>query len=208
MEIDHPLEEIIHPYFDKFKGLEGYFVEDDSALRFFRTHSANIEAQDILLKIGEVRDKDLIKDEAQDVMVAHILSLQIDPLLEQANAQLVNDIASVNFNGQEKNYYAFASRYCNYHDQDSYPIYDQLMVTVLELYFKRIKKSTFDEQELLNYLSFKKLMREFVLSFHIPVFNYRELDKFIWVYGREVIVEFRKKNNLSDDPAHDPDLNF
>lgn len=208
MEIDHPLEEIIHPYFDKFKGLDGYFVEDDSALSFFRAHSANTEAQDILLKIGEVGDKDLIKDEAQGEMAAHILSLQIDSLLEQANAQLVNDIASVNFRGQEKNYYAFASRYCNYHDQDSYPIYDQLMVAILKLYFKRIRESTLDPQELMDYPSFKKLMREFVLSFHIPVFNYRELDKFIWVYGQEVIVEFLKENNLSDDPNHGPDLVF
>ena len=75
MEFKHPIEEVLNPFIEKFIGQEGYFVEDDKALKFFHAHPLNTDPQDVLLKVGEIRDPELTAAEAQDGMTQHILSL-------------------------------------------------------------------------------------------------------------------------------------
>ena len=208
MEFDHPMNEVIRPYIQKYQRIAGYFTEDSKSHYFFQSHPKNGDSQDVLLKIGEVRDRELIRAEAHELMVSHIVSLDIDNRLIASDARLVNEIAGLTINGQTRTFYSFASRYCNSHNPASYPIYDKILSSILILYFKRIKNIKLNRKELLDYPQFKSIMEEFKGNYYSQFNNYRELDKFLWVYGREILVDFRKKNNLSDDPERDPDLNF
>ena len=197
MNFKHPIEEVIAPHYEKFKSIEGYFFADDSALNFFRTRPANTDSNDVLLKIDEIRDHDLIQLEAQDIMVEHILSLKIDPKLADGDTAIVNRIALLkNYRGKDRNLYAFATRYCNYHRPDYYPIYDRLLEKMLSWFYLRIEGKKFDHSQLFDYTTFKGFMDHFVSNFSLPPLNYFELDKFLWTYGRKVIEDFERLNEL------------
>ena len=193
------IESIIKDYFDKFRGQEGYFVEDNRALHYFQINPTNTELQDVLLKVREIRDEDLIGQEAEDAMVAHIVSLNIDANLQSKDHQIVMDIASLEFRGQPRFYYAFATRYCCYHHPEIYPIYDLLIEQFLRLHYKRINGTAIEDQQLLEYTAFKILMEEYLNASHLPLSNYWELDKFIWTYGQQIIKELIQNNHLEQE---------
>lgn len=44
---------------------------------------------------------------------------------------LIEKIANVDFGGKRRRNYSFATKYCNFHRPDIYPIYDSLIVGVL-----------------------------------------------------------------------------
>ena len=60
-------------------------------------------------------------------MASHIQQLEIDNYLISADATVVNKIAlghgipKPKRNG-DKNFYSFATKYCNWHNKDAYPL--------------------------------------------------------------------------------------
>ncbi len=196
MNFKYPLPQVIKPHFEKFKNIEGYFLEDDRELKFFATHPNNTDITDILLKIEEVRDHDLLALEAQDAMAQHIASLDIDPKLRDGSMEVINSIASLDFRGEKRNFYAFATRYCNYHRPDYYPIYDPVLEKLFTWYYQQVEGKPFDPQQLLDYPKFKELMQGFIDDLEVTPFSFRELDKFLWVYGRKVLNDFTRLNGL------------
>jgi hypothetical protein len=198
MDFEYPIEDIIKPYFETFKGQEGYFVDDTRTWNFFRANTENTKVQDILLKIREVRDDELTELEGEDAMAQHILNLKIDDALESSDKQVVMDIAQITYRGEPRNFYAFASRFCCYHYPAVYPIYNPTIDQVLRVYYKRTRATVLPENLLTDYPSFSNLMEEYKDNFHLPLRHYWELDKFIWAYGQLIIDEFREKNRLTD----------
>ena len=184
MSSQNPIEGIVQDYFNKFKGQEGYFVEDNRALHYFQLNHTNTDQQDVLIKVRQIRDNELITQEAEDAMVEHIVALDVDDNLQSIDNQVVMDIARMNFKGQPRFYYSFATRYCCYHHPEDYPIYDLLIEQFLRLYYRRNHGSAIEDHQLLEYDSFKTLMGDYFNAFKLPLSSYWELDKFIWTYGK------------------------
>ena len=199
MHYSNPISEIIEEYFDIFRGQGGYFVEDNRALNYFQINPMNHDLQDVLLKVREIRDVELISNEAEDAMVEHIVNLNIDGDLELTDNKLVMDIARMDFRGETRFFYSFATRYCCYHHPELYPIYDFLIEQFLKLYYKRTNGVVIEDHQLFHYTSFRHLMREYLDAFHLPLNSYWELDKFIWAYGKHIIEEFIEKNGLEQE---------
>ena len=199
MSDQNVIENIIKDYFNRFRGQEGYFVEDNRALHYFQINPTNTNLQDVLLKVREIRDTELIKQEAEDAMVDHIVSLNIDGDLQSMDQQIVMKIANLNFRGQPRFYYAFATRYCCYHHPEVYPIYDLLIEQFLRLYYKRTNDTAIEDHQLLEYTSFKRLMEEYLKAFQLPLTSYWELDKFIWTYGEQILKELMQSNYLEQE---------
>ena len=196
MEFEYPIETIIKPHFEKFVGQSGYFIENTRTYNYFKANAANDDLQTILLKVGDVREPELAQARAEDAMAEHILSLNIDDQLAAADTQVVMDIANLDFRGERRYFYAFASRYCCYHFPKDYPIYDPTIEQLLKLFFKRNQDRKLSKDEILNYSSFKELMVVYKDNFHLPLETFWGLDKFIWTHGKQIIEEFREKNKL------------
>lgn len=86
----------------------------------------------------------------------------------------------------DRSIYSFATKYCNWHNHDKFPIYDR-NVSVYFCYmksighFENIKFKTVND--LRNYHTFVSVVNEFSKQFNLQSFNYKQLDKFLWLEG-------------------------
>lgn len=114
----------------------------------------------------------------------HILELNIDQRLAKHDPTLVDDIAKVNISGKDKYFYSFASKYCSHHQPIEYPIYDSYVEKVLKYFFKKDKLIKFENNDLKQYETFKKILLEFQKAYNIEKYNLKDLDRYLWQLGK------------------------
>ena len=114
----------------------------------------------------------------------HILELNIDQRLAKHDPTLVDDIAKVNIIGKDKYFYSFASKYCSHHQPIEYPIYDSYVEKVLKYFFKKDKLIKFENNDLKQYETFKKILLEFQKAYNIEEYNLKDLDRYLWQLGK------------------------
>lgn len=122
-------------------------------------------------------------------LAKHILGLNIDRDLQIGDPNAVNRIASghgiTNKNETELNFYSFATKYCNWHNRDAYAIFDSFVEKVLMAYKKQDHFSEFRTSNLKEFPKFKKIIQDFITFYNLTDFNLKEIDKFLWIYGKE-----------------------
>ena len=97
---------------------------------------------------------------------------------------LVDDIAKVNISGKDKYFYSFASKYCSHHQPIEYPIYDSYVEKVLKYFFKKDKLIKFENNDLKQYETFKKILLEFQKAYNIEEYSLKDLDRYLWQLGK------------------------
>ena len=116
-----------------------------------------------------------------------ICELDIDPELEEKSLSLVNDIAHVEISGQKKCLRSFASKYCSWHRPDVYPIYDSIVSKLIWAYQKSCSFADFKRYELIDwpdYPRYAEIIGQFRDHFGLNDFSFKELDEFLWLYGK------------------------
>lgn len=125
-----------------------------------------------------------------------IVSLNIDTELENGSAEIVNKIAQVQFGNKTRNNYSFAAKYCSWHKEEHYPIWDSRVDECLwqyrsrklnqDLYSKEPRPfPTFENRsDLRNYAKFRQIVREFCGHFDLN-FSFKQIDKFLFQLGNE-----------------------
>jgi hypothetical protein len=86
-------------------------------------------------------------------------------------------------------FYSFATKYCSWHAQDGYPIYDSFVDRLLRLYRQRDSFACFTNAELWHYPTFRSVIQAFQRHYGLTEFSFKEVDKFLWVYGQEYAAE-------------------
>jgi hypothetical protein len=94
--------------------------------------------------------------------------------------------------GKVRNYFSFASKYCNWHNPTAYPIYDSNVEACL-WHYKNQEGSTFAgalaERGIgfprygYNYAQFVRIVNAFRDGYSLESFTYKQLDKFLWSLG-------------------------
>lgn len=190
--IAKPTPNLIGEYLMKWTELENY-KNQESALDklFLNTYKENKKLDDILVKVATLNDFYSTQIFSVFPVAKHILELDIDKRLEREDMTLVNDIANVRINvNKSKNFYSFATKYCSHHKPLAYPIYDSFVNKLLLYYNKIYNFSDFNGNDLKDYTKFKHIMCQFRTYFRLEQFNLKEIDKFLWQYGKE---KFPKK---------------
>ncbi|MCX4474017.1 hypothetical protein C5N14_05625 [Micromonospora sp. MW-13] len=120
----------------------------------------------------------------------HIVSLDIDAALAEpdVNPDLIEKIAIVDFGGNKRRNYSFATKYCSFHRPDLYPIYDSLVAGVLNELLKQ--GATFDnfapgERWAADYAIWHRSINRFRTHYSLEEFSIREIDKYLWMLGKE-----------------------
>jgi hypothetical protein len=114
----------------------------------------------------------------------HIVGLRIDRRLHKHDLDLVNDMADI---PGARRAYSFASKYCALHQPAAYPIYDSFVDRLLWAYQRQDKFSTFRRKDLKDYPSFVAVLDDFRAWYGLHGIGLRRLDKFLWLYGKEVL---------------------
>lgn len=159
--------------------------EEEALSLIFTTFKDNKVYEIVLLKVitlnqlysTRIRDKDV------KILVERILVQEdLDKLIEEGNIQAVTRIGKKQ--DALNNVFVFASKYCSFHNANSFPIYDSksriaLFALNQEYGFSTIKNKT----SLENYDTYKKVIDDFKAALD-DNYNYKQLDKFLWMLGK------------------------
>ena len=186
LNLPNPSPEIVEEYLSKWDSLEDYVAQESAIDRLFLGEfNSNDNLEHILIKCSVLNDFYSTNIFKIYPVAKHILSLNIDERLKAGDPTLVDEIARVDFNGEEKFFYSFASKYCSHHNPLEYPIYDSYVRKVLKHYRDVDGFYYFNESDLKNYAKFKEILIRFREFYKLDKYNLKELDKYLWQFGKE-----------------------
>jgi len=135
-------------------------------------------------------------------MSKYIKSIDIDNALAEGEPTIVDKIANEHGILKTKgignrSFYSFATKYCSWHNDKAYPIYDSFVHKILVAYKKKDHFSVFNDTDLRNYIRFKEIIFDFKNYYSLEQFNLKEVDKFLWIYSRnDVFAKDYKKTKI------------
>jgi len=178
-----PIPALIQSYIRRFDK-EGGAVER-ALSKLFRLFPKNTALEDVLLKVVTVNSLYRTNIFATDQVAEHILGLNIDPLLKKGQSDAVDLIACVQLGNRERYNYSFATKYCSWHNQGAYPIYDRRVDAILWGYRNQDQFAEFQRQALWEYDEFKRVITTFRKHYKLEAFDFKALDKFLWLASKD-----------------------
>lgn len=177
----------VRKYLAKWETLEDYKVQEKALNKLFETLPHNTELQDIMIKSATLNDFYSTNIFKVYFVAKHILNNveNIDNGILNGNSDIVDKIKTVNIDGKEWNFYSFATKYCSHHNPYDFPIYDSYVDDIIWFFQKEYKFYKFYRNELKNYKKFKEVLLEFQKYFNLEQFNLKELDRYLWLLGKE-----------------------
>jgi hypothetical protein len=201
-ELQEPTRELVDSYLELFKKDERYYPADQAISNLFRVFPENKKMEDILLKISVINDLYSTNILGTFKMAVHIQNLNIDDALHRGDPDIVNKIAGGHSIHSKKssrkiNFYSFATKYCNWHNSSDYAIYDSFVEKVLLAYKKKDGFYSFRKEDLKDFKMFKEVILGFADFYKLTAYNLKEIDKFLWIYGKEMFPAWYKKSKTS-----------
>ena len=187
INIPTPNKKIMEEYLDKWDNLEEHYVWQESSLDklFHEVYKYNTDLNEILIKCSCLNDFYSTNIFSIYPVAKKIFELKIDKRLNEGDPTLVNDIAHITINDKDKFFYSFATKYCSHHNNIEFPIYDYFVDRML-MYFKtKDKFASFKQADLKDYAKFKKILIDFKKYYNIDEYNLRDIDKYLWIAGKE-----------------------
>ena len=97
----------------------------------------------------------------------------------------MNRIADFEVSGKKRYCFSFATKYCSWHVPEHYQIADSFVEKLLIAYRNRDRFVAFENKALHDYTRFKEIVEAFRRRYGLTNFGFKELDKFLWLYGKE-----------------------
>jgi hypothetical protein len=109
----------------------------------------------------------------------------IDSALLAGSPEIVDRSAVIAVSGKKnRNYFSFATKYCSWHNPRCYPIYDSRVYEYLRLLRRQGDfAADFDLEGHWAYPAFRDLMIAFRERYRLGSFSFKDIDKFLWIYG-------------------------
>ncbi len=186
--LKQPTSILISSYSKLFEN-EGYGITDQAITKLFRLFPLNALLDEILIKVASINDLYSTNIYAVHDVASHIWHLDIDSELKQGSLNVVDKIAKVKINGKIRRNYSFASKYCSFHRPDIYPIYDSFVDYLLWSYKNMDQFANFYRSDLQDYLRYREIIELFQEHYNLSEHSLKEIDKFLWLYGREVYIQ-------------------
>jgi len=132
-----PSVALVKEYLRKWDTLEKYRLQEASlALLFRQLCPRHDDILHVLLKVSTLNDFYSTNIFDTHSVAKHILTIGVNDRIADGDATLVNRLALVEIGGKKWNFYSFASKYCNHHNAEAFPIYDSYVDKML-IHFQR-----------------------------------------------------------------------
>lgn len=182
----HPSAELVKHYLRKWETLEKYVLQESSlALLFHDLCPGNDNIEHVLLKVSALNDFYSTNIFDTHSVAKHILTLGVTDRIAAGDHSLVNELALVSIGGKTRNFYSFASKYCNHHNADAFPIFDSYVYKMLMHFCRADKFATFKKDELKQYGHFVDIILAFRDYFGLQEFTLRQIDVYLWLGGKD-----------------------
>lgn len=173
-------------YLKKWETLEKYKFQEEALTLLFQNfcpHHDNIVH--VLLKVSALNDFYSTNIYNTHAVAKHIVALKVDQRVAAGDHSVVNQIAAVSIGGKARNCYSFASKYCNHHNPEPFPIYDSYVEKMLLHFQKAERFDTFGKGELKQYERFVGIIHAFRKHYSLAQFSLRQIDIYLWLAGKE-----------------------
>ncbi len=122
-------------------------------------------------------------------MVLHIRKIKdFKNRINKGDPLLVSEISKITIRNKTKNFYSFATKYCFWHNDRKYPIYDKMGTKTLREYsYNNLYDFNCLGIDLKNYEKYRNVIDNFCDCFNLPnEVKYRKIDKYLWQKGKEL----------------------
>ena len=174
--------------------------------QLFQKYPRNTNLDPVLLKtkvLNTVYSAGVI---AEYPVAAHIKSLSgLDSLIEKGSDDAVSLIANVQIGGRKFYFIVFATKYCNWHNPPAYPIFDKNVRECLRFHKRKDGFAKFTLDSLWTYPTFRNVVDKFRGHYGLDSFSYKELDKFMYLFGRRLLAEAAAKSSNRQAIAGPPE---
>jgi hypothetical protein len=153
----------------------------------FALYPLNVDLEHVLLKVSSLNGLYSTNIYAVTEVSQQICDKDIDPLLRMGDTAVVDLVALVRLGGKPRRNYSFATKYCSLHSPAAFPIYDTIVDELLWRYMQRDRFASFRRKDLVNYDEFRRVIDEFREHYGLRGLDYKSLDKFLWMMGRELL---------------------
>ena len=184
--IPEPSYDEVSECYKEWKDLQDYSKYDCFLNKLFtEIYPNNVDTGEVLIKV-RVLDSLYSTNIGMQVypmdLAEHIVGFKIDQYIKSiidSDSTLVNEIALVEGRkGKDINLFSFATKYCSFHFQEDYPIYDSHVSDMLK-YFKD-EFAEFTMTDLRQYPKFYKVMEEFQKFYGLEEHSLRKIEKYLW----------------------------
>jgi len=137
-------------------------------------------------------------------MAEHIVAVGVDQYLAEKSPDVVDHIADATIGGKKRCFYSFASKYCSFHDPETYPIYDSVVWWMLQQLRNAGAIRKFKNSELDHYSGFQRLMIEIRDKLEMSDLSLRQFDKAFWIIGKQQRESIQRVETTSKDSQIHP----
>jgi hypothetical protein len=185
-ELRTPTAELVRAACKQFD--REYAVTEEALSDLFSQYPRNGNRPHILLKVVALNRLYSTQIFAVHDVASHIHQVrEIDSALAKGSPEVVDKIAKVTISatGKQRSNFAFATKYCSWHNQASYPIWDSRVA----MYLWCLRGTPFAEflgskPDLWDYYKeFVRTMTAFRDFYKLGSFTFKQIDKFLWLEG-------------------------
>jgi len=176
-----------------------YAVSEKALRDLFDQHPSNSDIHHVFLKVVALNFLYstrilLYSDKVRDVgdVADHInrIHQEIDAALHghAPKPEIVDRIANIHIQGKrDMNCFSFATKYCSWHDPESYPIWDSRVDVYLRCLQKQEDRGDdFRLKGNWNYSDFLAVMTRLKKRYGLDSISFKDIDKFLWLEGERL----------------------
>jgi len=204
-----PTVELVRAACEQFNRENG--VTEKALADLFGAYPSNEDASHVLLKVAALNSLYATRILAVLKLAEHIAGLgtKLDAALAAGSPDAVEQIARIGIGEKDFTFYSFASKYCNWHKPELYPIYDSRVDKYLWLLKKQgefsCEKFT-SRTDLGSYSIFRDVMIALRDQFGLGSFSFKQIDAFLWSQGEAIwAAAEEEKAAVAPEPIAAPD---
>lgn len=189
VDFPQPHADSVEERLAEWKKMENYQLQERCIRKLFdATHPNNGDINEILVKIAVLNDfySTNIKIPKPDLAKRIHGIDNLDARLRSGDPTVVSEIAENEIVDSEKPkkivLYSFATKYAHHHNQQEYPIYDRFVAQALKHFRKEL--DDFRNEDLKLYPKYKEIIETFRRRYKLTQFSIMEIDKYLWLLGR------------------------
>ncbi len=162
-------------------------VQENSLKKLFsETYTQNDNLDDVLAKVRSLDDFYDTNISSPITIAKHIVAQDINAALAKGSVRIVNAIANVRMdNGETRNFYSFATKYCSHHNPTEYPIYDSSIEKMLVHFRNKDKFHDFSRQNLKEYPLYKNILMSFRKHYGLEEYDLQQISQYLWQAGKK-----------------------
>jgi hypothetical protein len=183
--LERPTPTLVAKYTEQFDHSNATLT-DLALTRLIAAFPDNRDESAVLLKATTINSLYATNIYAIFQVAQHICSMNIDPKLAQGSLEVVDEIATITLKGKRKRNYSFATKYCSWHRPEIYPIFDSYVERLLWAYRQQDHFADYKRGETWHYPRYVEIIEQFRTHYGLNRFSFKELDKFLWLYGMKV----------------------